>query len=729
MGLSDKVESCPVISLIVAVDNVGPGARRSIDEMHRVMAGSPVEIIVASRERWADASEGETVVVFDSPSRGDRYDRAAVHARGSLLAFTDDRIRFSRDWSVQVLALFANAEVAIGGGPVLPRSRWKGERISAILVKAHLAATPGGHLGRIERSAAVSELAGSNLVVRKDVFWAVGGFQSPNVGQESVRLCYKVRSLLGREVRYSPSLAVAATARRFPGSFLAEVAGFGRARGDMARRCPELAPFFPYALPALAVLSIAAELGLLPLRLWKAALIGSVVFLGAYLIQAVAVLRASGRLNDRVLAALALPLVPLTYGSSFIRGFLGPNQGEVSPPRSRQRSLRILIINWRDITHPHAGGAEMYMHEIGRRWAEQGIDVGWLCQRSAQSLREESLDGIRITRIGGRFTLYPRVVFSYLRRLRGRYDLIVDCENGIPFFTPLFTRTPRILVVHHVHTEIFRRQTRPPLRWLGLFLESRLMPMVYRRTQVVAVSESTRNDLIALGFVPDRVSIVHNGVYTGAQVQMQRAPQPTILYIGRLTPQKCVDVIIKAMPRVLAAVPEVRLDIVGQGPDRTRLERLAWSLRLADHVRFHGYQPGFVRDQLAAQAWVAVCPSAYEGWGVSCVEASARGLPVVASNVNGLRDSVRDGETGVLVPRGDYGAFARVLIELLGDPVRREAMGQAGRLWAALHSWDRSASELLTVFARRPPGPVASAGMANASERSAPIEAPSLASE
>jgi glycosyltransferase involved in cell wall biosynthesis len=160
-----------------------------------------------------------------------------------------------------------------------------------------------------------------------------------------------------------------------------------------------------------------------------------------------------------------------------------------------------------------------------------------------------------------------------------------------------------------------------------------------------------------------------------------------------------VEVIIRAMPQVLRSFPNANLDIVGQGPDRTRLERLAWSLKLATHVRFHGYLPGAARDQLAAQAWVAVCPSAFEGWGVSCVEAGARGLPVIASNVNGLRDSVRDGITGLLVPHGDPRALADTLVGLLGDPERRAEMSIAGIEWAAAHSWERSTNELRIVLA------------------------------
>jgi glycosyltransferase involved in cell wall biosynthesis len=706
---SRQFRTPPTISLIVAVDKVCHGTRRSIDEMQRVVAGADVDIIIASRERWADATERERVVVFDSRSRGDRYDRAAEQARGSLLVFTDSRMRLPVGWATRVLDFFADPDVGIAGGPVLPRSWGRGERVSALIVNRHLGATPAGHLGRLDRPGLVSELAGSNLVIRRDLFQSVGGFQSPNIGGEALRLCYKVRSLLERDIPYSPTLAVTATSRSFPGAFLAEIAGFGRLRGELARRYHEMAPFVPYGLPTLAVLLVVAELALLPFHLWGAALIGGALLLAAYLIQAVSVLRGGGRLSDRLLAAAGLPLVPLAYGTSFIRGFFGASRGEISPPRSRKKPLRILIINWRDVMHPQAGGAERYMHEIGLRWVENGIDVGWLCQRFAGSKRDEILDGIRVRRFGRRFTLYPLAMLYYITRLSGRYDVIVDCENGIPFFTPLFARIPSTLLVHHVHSEIFRTETKPPLRWLGLWLEGRLMPTVYRENQVVAVSESTRDELVAIGFRPDRIAIVHNGVASPPPIRPRPSPHPSILYVGRLTPQKCVDVILKAMPEVLRNFPDARLDIVGQGPDRTRLERLAWSLRLSPYVRFHGFLPGSDRDELAARAWVAVCPSALEGWGVSCVEASARRLPVVASDVSGIRDSVRNGETGVLVPHGDVAAFAHVLTELFDDPIQRSVMGEAGWHWAALHTWDRSASELLavitdqTIFARSVP--------------------------
>lgn len=690
-------EQPPELSVIVTVDTCTDGARRSVMDIVAATANVAREVIVATREPWPAAPDGVRVVHTDSPSRGDRLDRATEWARGGLLAFIDSRARLPGEWAEQVLTVLADPAVAIAGGPVLPRSRWRGERITALLLNRQLGTTPRGYVSRVERARTVSELAGSNLVVRREAFISVGGFQSPSSGGEAARLCYKVRALLGGRIVYHPALAVASTARRFPRSFLSDMAGYGRVRGDLCRRCPDVAPLIPYGIPFVLALFFMSELALIGLHRWRYAIIGGAILALAYLVQAANVMFARGRLSDRLLAALSVPLVPLVYSVAFIRGYVGRNLGEISP-QPRQRPLRVLIINWRDVTHPWSGGAETYMHEIGKRWAQQGLEVGWLCARPRGHPRVETIDGIRIHRVGRRLTVYLMVPLTYLLRLRTRYDVVIDCENGIPFFTPLFSRLPKVLVMHHLHREIFQQHARPPIRWLGIWLETRIMPRVYRRATVIAVSESTRDDLVDLGFHRGRITVVHNGVYPPIALAREPVARPTLLYLGRLTPQKRVDVLLRALPAVVGVFPDVQLDIIGQGPDRSRLERLVWSLRLARHVRFHGYVSTSMRDELAARAWVSVCPSVLEGWGITCVEASARGLPVIASDVKGLRDSVVDGITGVLVPPDDPAGLAVSLTLLLGDTARRDRMGANGLRWAAAHSWDTAALELRRVL-------------------------------
>jgi glycosyltransferase involved in cell wall biosynthesis len=182
---------------------------------------------------------------------------------------------------------------------------------------------------------------------------------------------------------------------------------------------------------------------------------------------------------------------------------------------------------------------------------------------------------------------------------------------------------------------------------------------------------------------------------------------PLIVCLGRLKAYKSVDVLLRAMPEVLRRHPDARLAIVGQGPERARLEQLAWRLGLAASVRFYGYLEKQVRNRLLAQAWVSVCPSAFEGYGLVCVEANAWGVPVVAASVPGLRDSVRDGVTGVLVPHGDVRRLASEVTGLIDDPARRQAMGSAGRSWAASHDWQQSAERFLEVVGGLAPVPAA----------------------
>ncbi len=434
--------------------------------------------------------------------------------------------------------------------------------------------------------------------------------------------------------------------------------------------------------PALMRTTVAASVGLLLLLL-------AVPSLGA--------LRGPGSFSDRLMAAATLPVVLLVYGLTFVRGYLGPSTEDVSPSRERTARTRVLILNWRDITHPSGGGAEAFMHQIARRWAEEGMDVGWVTQHHGHSPRVEVIDRIRIHRVGGRVTQYPFAALAYLIRMRGRYDVLVDCCNGVPFFTPLYSRVPKILLVHHVHQETFRAQLAPPFRWLAMWLEGSLMPWIYRKTQVVTVSEGSRSDLIELGFDAERIDVVKSGVVIPKTVS-KPASQPTVLCMGRLMPMKAVDVLIRAVPSVAAEIPNVLVEIVGQGPDRPRLERLAWSLGLARHVRFHGWVTSEVRDEIADLAWIAVCPSLFEGWGMVCMEAAARGLPVIASDAPGLRESVVHEETGLLFPSSDHQALSEAIVGLLEDSETREQMGEAGRRWAELHTWEGAASRFASVI-------------------------------
>lgn len=317
----------PALSLIVAADTVDEGTRRSIDHMLTVVSDSSCEVIVAAREIWPDAPPELTVVSCTSDSRGVRFDQAASRAKGRILAFLDDRVRLPDGWPQRVIEFFDDPAIAIAGGPVLPRSWSRAERVSALLLKGHLGMAPTASISPTDQPRIVAELTESNVLIRNDVFRRVGGFRTPHAGGgETLRLCHNVRLLLGCTINFEPDLAVVARTRPFPGPFLAETAATGRARGDIARRSPEVVPFRRYAFPALVTLVLLVEIALLipfPHHPFKAALVGGALLFVLYLTQAgrVALGKGPARISDRVLAALGVPLVTVTYGVAFVRGF------------------------------------------------------------------------------------------------------------------------------------------------------------------------------------------------------------------------------------------------------------------------------------------------------------------------------------------------------------------------------------------------------------------------
>ena len=376
---------------------------------------------------------------------------------------------------------------------------------------------------------------------------------------------------------------------------------------------------------------------------------------------------------------------------------------------ARLAGRHVLVLNWRDVRHPQAGGAEQYMHEIARRWVAAGVRVTWYAARPEGLSRREVVDGIEIVRCGGELTLYPRVL-ARLARTRGRFDAIVDCQNGIPFFSPLVAGDlPVLQVLHHVHQDQFATRFPAPLAALGRFLEGRAARRVYGGRTVAAVSPSTRRELRRrLGF-RGPVAIVPNGSAPlpaprrhgacGAAAPeadaVHRAAAPTVAVVSRLVPHKRVDVLLGQVAEVARAVPGLQVDIVGDGPERPRLEALVAELGLTGTVTLHGFAPDEVRDAIIGRAWVTTSTSDAEGWGCTVIEAAAHGVPCVAVDVPGIRDSVVDGRTGRLVP--DVTAMGAAITEVLrelADDDRATVWESACREWAGAFTWDRSADLL-----------------------------------
>ncbi|MDO5502213.1 MAG: glycosyltransferase family 4 protein [Actinomycetia bacterium] len=351
--------------------------------------------------------------------------------------------------------------------------------------------------------------------------------------------------------------------------------------------------------------------------------------------------------------------------------------------------LNVLLLNWRDMAHPEAGGAEKYISVIAEGLAARGHQVTFRTASYPGSLHTESSSGVNYVRSGGRLGIYPRALFSQLLR-RHRPDVVVDVQNGVPYLSPLTQRVPVINLVHHVHKEQWPVLLGAGLSRVGWFLESQVAPRVYQNCQYVTVSDASRRELIELGVEAARISVIHNGTDALPVEDVTRTAHPSVVVLGRLVPQKRVEYAIQAVADLSEEFPGLSLDIVGSGWWQSHLEQTVRDLGVEDRVIFHGHVSEAEKHRLLARAWVHAMPSLKEGWGLVVVEAGIHGTPTVAfSEAGGPKDSIVHGRTGLLVDDGatDFTAAVR---SLFVDDHLRAAMSAEVREWVRQFHWDES---------------------------------------
>jgi cellulose synthase/poly-beta-1,6-N-acetylglucosamine synthase-like glycosyltransferase/glycosyltransferase involved in cell wall biosynthesis/O-antigen/teichoic acid export membrane protein len=371
---------------------------------------------------------------------------------------------------------------------------------------------------------------------------------------------------------------------------------------------------------------------------------------------------------------------------------------EALAPKQAGDRLNILIFNWRDKRHVWSGGAEVYLHELAKRWVVMGHSVTLFCGNDGYCPRQETVDGIKIIRRGGFYTVFLWAALYYMLKFRGRFDEIIDSENGIPFFAPLYAKEKVFLLIHHVHQDVFRMKLHPPLSWIGKSLEKHFVPMIYKNTEVITVSPSSKADILEHKLTKKEPNVIYNGVDLEVYKPGRKSARPSILYLGRLSKQKSLSVLIKSAKKIVRNVPDVQITIAGDGVDRKRLIKLTKSLHLENVINFTGKVTEKEKVKLYQKAWVFVNPSLMEGWGITTIEANACGTPVVASNVAGLRDAVHNPHSGLLVPYGNVDEFANSISLLIKNGAIRKRMSSEAITWAKKFSWDKSATDTLNLF-------------------------------
>lgn len=355
--------------------------------------------------------------------------------------------------------------------------------------------------------------------------------------------------------------------------------------------------------------------------------------------------------------------------------------------------MKLLLVNWQDIENPQAGGAEIHLHEIFGRLARLGHEITLLCGGWPGSPPRARIDGMSIHRVGTRQS-FAALAYPYFRRvLKAQpWDLIVEDINKIPLYTPVWTSARTAALVPHLFGGTAFLELPAPLA-AAVWLSERPLGGVYRRVPFEAISESTRDDLVARGIPRENIRVIYPGIDASAYTPLAdtRSATPEFVYLGRLKKYKGVHHVINAFARM--SHKSAILRIAGAGDFRPALEAQARSLDLGERVRFLGRISEAEKLALLRRAWALVFASPKEGWGITNLEAAACGTPVVASNSPGIRESVRDGETGYLVPHGDAAAMAAAMDRLAGSAALVESLGQQARRFAETFTWERAALE------------------------------------
>ncbi len=359
--------------------------------------------------------------------------------------------------------------------------------------------------------------------------------------------------------------------------------------------------------------------------------------------------------------------------------------------------MKILVINWRCIKNPEMGGAEVHMHEIFKRVASKGHDVTLVAHAFKGAPANETIDGIKIIRIGNKVLFDTAFKRLYKNKLKNEnFDLVVDDISKIPLNTPKFVKKPLVGIIHHIHGESLYRELPYPFAKYIIAKEKQI-PYVYQNTPIFTVSPSTRKELIDMGLNSEKIDFLYNAInhelYNSTRVE--KAKNPTITYIGRIKKYKQIEKVINTLPLLLTEFPDLEFRIGGRGDYEETLKKIVAEKGLQEHVKFLGFLSEKEKAEELGRAWVFVTLAMKEGWGITVIEANAMGTPVVGSDVQGLRDSIRDYETGFLVNMNDKVEVAEKIGELLRNKNLRDEFSANAKIWSKKFTWDNTARHFL----------------------------------
>ncbi len=353
---------------------------------------------------------------------------------------------------------------------------------------------------------------------------------------------------------------------------------------------------------------------------------------------------------------------------------------------------KVLVVNWRDIENPEAGGAEVHYNEIFRRLNGGSFEITVLASKFKGAEDSTVINGVKTVRFSNELSFNYWVYANIGKYVKENcFDLVVDDVNKIPFFINKLTNKPVVALFHHLFgRSIFYECSFLPASYV--WLSERLIGPLYKKRPFVAVSKSTFDELKGLGLYESDGAIIHNGIDLTLYTPLpEKRIKNHIVFVGRIKRYKNTGFLVRLFAKLKKEIPDLKMTIAGGGDFLPELKKLA-----APHADI--VCKGFVTESekiaLYRSASLFINPSIKEGWSITNIESCACGTPVLASDSPGLRDSVHNGENGELFPYDDVDSCVQAAVRMLKDSEGVSSLGKKARLFAEKYSWDNSASQM-----------------------------------
>jgi len=363
-----------------------------------------------------------------------------------------------------------------------------------------------------------------------------------------------------------------------------------------------------------------------------------------------------------------------------------------------KRKPKVLVINWQDWTNPMSGGAEVHLREIFKRLTGD-FNISLLCTHYKNAPKTETLDGIKVHRVGSRNTFNFHVPKAYKKIAKSeKFDLVIEDLNKIPFFGGNFIREKRIALIHHLFGKTIFIETNS-LSASYVYYSEKLIPKHYKNIPVVAVSKSSKNEIVKMGIPEKNVKIVYNGVdLKSYKSKKNKRKEPTIICLARMKKYKRIDILLESVSDIIKNVARLKVILVGDGDDLPRLKEISRQNKIENVTFFTSFVSAEKKTDLLSSAWVSVNTSPKEGWGLTSIEAQACGTPSIVPDSPGLRETVKHGVSGYIYPFGDTKNLSEILITMLRDKDKTLKMGEKAKKWAANFSWEESAKKMKEIL-------------------------------